>query len=88
MMWVATVAAITPASTGHRARGPNTIRIPEEIPAAGQNTGHAFRFQNETDAKGCRQEIAHADYSREPNAPNPLPSQIVKGKMMAVAINS
>ena len=34
----AMVAAITPATTGHRATEPNPINTPEAIPAAGQNT--------------------------------------------------
>jgi hypothetical protein len=32
------VAAIAPAATGSRARGPSAMRTPEEMPAAGQNT--------------------------------------------------
>jgi hypothetical protein len=33
----AAVASTTPAATGMRALGPNTSRIPTEMPAAGQN---------------------------------------------------
>jgi hypothetical protein len=34
----AMVAAMTPTATGHRAERPSAIKMPEEIPAAGQNT--------------------------------------------------
>src|ERR1700704_1313534 len=34
----AIVAAIVPATTGHRARDPSAIRMPADTPAAGQKT--------------------------------------------------
>src|SRR5215469_910830 len=38
------VAAITPTRTGQRPRGPATIRAPEAMPAAGQNTATPLGF--------------------------------------------